>query len=339
MDQKPIFIGGLDRTGKTLLRLALCLHPNILITRRTDLWVKYYNHFGDLSKQSNLENCINAMMDSKHIKALKIDLIRLRNDFSRQQRTYENLFSLINQQLLERENKSRWGDQSEGVERFADPIFEAYPSARIIHIIRDPRDRYSASKQKWTKGKGGVGVGTAKWIYSSKLALRNQKKYPDNYKIIRYEEIVQDPSRAIEEVCDFLGEEFYPSMLLIGHIRGIKEEIVLPELPQQNHFMKNFVGQYRLNLSKLEIGFIQKLVPVYMQSYNYSPAPLQFSVLEKINFWGKYFPRNLGVLFMWLSNQSLRNSPPEMNNHKPKTTLAYPHTKPIHENLRDINND
>ena len=337
MDNQPIFIGGLDRTGKTLMRLTLTLHPNIIITKRTDLWVKYFDRFGDLGKPENYEKCVNALMTSKHIRGLKPDLNRLHSEFYRGQPSYERLFTLIYEQLVEREKKSRWGDQSELVEEYADPIFQAYPSAKMIHMIRDPRDRYSASKMKWTTGKGKVGAATAKWVYSARLAQHNQKKYPGKYLIVRYEDLINDPARMIETVCTFLDEEFYPSMLLIGHIRGMEEDIVLPEMPQQNHFLKNFVGEYRFNLSKLDISFIQNLFPGYMHSFGYDLMPVRLSTYEKAIYGGKHFPKNLGNFAMWFAMQSLNISNSSMNSRKSKNIRGRQVEKQRHGKMGEIN--
>ncbi len=318
MQQEPIFIGGLDRTGKTLIRLALSLHPNIIVTKRTDLWVRFYNRYGDLSQEQNFENCLAAIMSSKHIRALKPDLSRLRFDFHNGQPTYARLFALFHEQLSQREHKPRWGDQSELIERHADTILAAYPAAKMIHMIRDPRDRYSASKQKWTAGRGKVGAATARWIYSTRLAQRNTAKYPDRYKVVRYEDLVNDPEKTLEAICSFLHEEYNPSMLLIGHIRGIQEEIVLPDYLQENHFLKTFMGEYKFNLSKYEIEFIQNLSPDLMQVYDYAPTPVQFSIGERVRYWGKHLPRNLGAMLYWLNIQSQKRpaipAAPKMSN-------------------------
>ena len=330
MQQGPIFIGGLDRTGKTLMRLALSLHPNIIITKRTDLWVKFYNRFGDLSQEQNFENCLAAIMTSKHIRALKPDLSRLRFDFHNSQPTYARLFALFHEQLAQSENKPRWGDQSELIERYADAILEAYPNAKMIHMIRDPRDRYSASKQKWTAGRGKVGAATARWIYSTRLAQRNSAKYPDRYKVVRYEELVSDPEKTLEAVCSFLNEEYDPSMLLIGHIRGIQEEIVLPDYLQENHFLKTFMGEYKFNLSKYEIEFIQSISPAMLQAYDYAPAPIQFSKGERASYWGKHLPRNLGAMIYWLSIQSKKR--PGMPALPKKRDQSKPNRLQTHQN-------
>ncbi len=309
MEQGPIFIGGLDRTGKTLIRLALSRIPHVIITKRTDLWIRYFNRFGDLSEPNNLDNCVNAIMAYKHIQALKPELNRIMKDFRNGAPTYARLFSLFHEQLAERENKLRWGDQSELIEGFADPILKAYPGAKFIHMIRDPRDRYSASKQKWSSGKGKAGFATAKWIHSARLAHRNAKEYPDRYKVIRYEDLVSHPERCLEDVCSFLNEEFQPSMLLIGHMGGNREEITLPDHLQDNHFLKSFVGEYKFILSKYEIEFIQRTFPYLMLLHDYQLIPNKFSLSELAQYWGKHLPRNLGAFFFWFATQANKRPP------------------------------
>jgi len=58
MSKGPIYIGGVSYSGKTQLRLLLSNHPEIVITRRTYLWRKINNQFGDLDQETNFENCL-----------------------------------------------------------------------------------------------------------------------------------------------------------------------------------------------------------------------------------------------------------------------------------------
>ena len=108
MDKGPIFIGGPDRSGKTLLRLALSLHPQIGITKRTDLWTRFYGRYGDLERSDNFERCISAILAYKHVRVLQPDGTRLRSEFSQGEPTYARLFALIHQQYSERLGKPRW---------------------------------------------------------------------------------------------------------------------------------------------------------------------------------------------------------------------------------------
>jgi hypothetical protein len=63
----PIFIGGTSRSGKTLMRWMLSSHPRIVVTRRTEMWTRFYGRFGDLTEPANLERCLRAMLERRQI--------------------------------------------------------------------------------------------------------------------------------------------------------------------------------------------------------------------------------------------------------------------------------
>ena len=125
MDHGPIFIGGLERSGTSLIYALLASHPNIAMTRRTNLWTYFYNQYGDLGRRDNFERCLNAMLHYKRLVVLKPDPERLRQEFWQGEPTYGRLFALLEQQYADRVGKSRWGDKSLNTERYAEPIFAA----------------------------------------------------------------------------------------------------------------------------------------------------------------------------------------------------------------------
>jgi len=120
----------------------LASHPHIAMSRRTNLWPKFYQRYGDLSRTDNFQRCLKAMLQYKHITSLKPDADRINTEFQQGEPTYARLFALFEQHNAERLGKPRWGDQTELIERYTDPIMNAYPSAKFIHMIRDPRDQY-----------------------------------------------------------------------------------------------------------------------------------------------------------------------------------------------------
>ncbi len=61
-----------------------------------------------------------------------------------------------------------------------------------------------------------MGAGAALWLSSIRLARRNQARHPDQYKVVRYEDLVTLPVEVLEDVCQFLGEDFADSMLRIS---------------------------------------------------------------------------------------------------------------------------
>ncbi|GIU90020.1 MAG: hypothetical protein KatS3mg010_1119 [Acidimicrobiia bacterium] len=207
----PIFIGGLSHSGKTQLRIALGAHPDLCLTRRTYLWTRYFGRFGDLAVDANLERCLDALVADPQVARLAPDRDALRAELLDGPRRYARLFGLVHRHHAERLGKRRWGEQLGSVERFAAAIFEEYPDARMVHMIRDPRTRFDETGAAHRRGK--VGWETALWVSSAELAERNEARFAPNYQVIRYETLAARPVETVSEVCSFIGEEPLPPVL------------------------------------------------------------------------------------------------------------------------------
>jgi hypothetical protein len=202
-------IGGLAHSGKTLLRKAIGAHPDIAMTRRTYLW-RFHGKFGDLKNSRNLDRCLTTMVADRWVRALSPDRDRIRKEFLDGPSTYARLFGLFHQHHAERLGKRRWGEQIRLIERLADPIFEAFPDARIIHMIRDPRRSRSTTSGQSPPGK--MGWEMASWLSSARSARRNQALYPDRYAILQFEELAERPLETVRTMCDFIEVEYSAAM-------------------------------------------------------------------------------------------------------------------------------
>jgi len=307
-DRGPIFIGGLDRSGKTYMRLMLTSHPHIAMSRRTNLWTHFYNRFGDLSRQDNFERCLAAMLRRKHVRSLQPDPERLRREFWQGEPTYVRLFALLHQQYAEREGKPRWGAQTELVERYADLVFSAYPTARMIHMLRDPRDRYEASLARRPQGRGRVGAAAARWQHSAGLARRNRQRYPDRYKIIRYETMVSQPEETLQEVCAFLEEEYTAAMLTMEEAARFQEGSGQGANPRsgQSPLSTDYVGRYRQVVPMREIAFMQAYAGREMEAWGYPLEPIRFSLGDRLRFYFIDWPGNLARMAAWRALEARR---------------------------------
>lgn len=106
-------------------------------------------------------------------------------------------------------------------------ILKHCPEAKIISIVRNPYDVmeswinapleyknswdineewYWAPKKNEYKPENYYGYN--KWKEAIKMSIDVQKMYPDNFKIVRYEDLVTDAVKVSKELFEFLGLPF-----------------------------------------------------------------------------------------------------------------------------------
>ncbi len=212
MGDGPVFIGGLAFSGKTPLRIALSAHPRIELTRRTAMWTRYRGRFGDLTAGDNLARCLDTMLTDPAIASLEPDRAQILNSLTAGTTTYERLFEAIHRHHARRQGKVRWGDQLGTIEHHAHAVLSAYPDAQMIQMIRDPRTRYRASGTRHRQLPGKLGWETARWRYSADLAVRNLRRFPGRYHVVRFEALCAAPESTLREVCAFLRETYTSDM-------------------------------------------------------------------------------------------------------------------------------
>ncbi len=305
----PIFIAGPERSGTSLIFALLASHPNIAMTRRTNMWTHFFNQYGDLSISENFERCLTMMMRYKRLIKLNPDPDRIRNEFWQGKHTYDQLFSLIQQHYAEQLGKPRWGDKSLNSERYCDEIIQAYPGAHIIHMIRDPRDRYASSLSRWKVSRGGIGAGTGLWINTVSLAERHLKKYPNHYKIVRYEDLTGDPEKTLKGICDFIGEPYYQGMLSMEGAKDFRDKGGNSSYLQRKpgKISTSSIGKYRSVLSNYQIFFMQIFSKKTMRKFGYDLEAIEFSIYEWTRFLPIDFPLNFARMFAWLGREAILN--------------------------------
>lgn len=300
-EPKPVFVSGTNRSGTTLMYALLATHPNLSMVRRSDMWRYFYGQFGDLSQPENFERCLKAMLSYKRIVNLKPDPERIRQEFGQGEASYGRLFALIHQHNAEREGKTRWGDKSLHTEEYADQIFSEFPQARLIHIIRDPRDRYASVLKRLNATSRRIGVDTVKWLASARIARQAAERYPNCVLIVRYETLARQPEETLRQVCDFIGEPYTPEMLTMTgapryHKKGANTAF---EKVKPGVISTRSIGRFRDVISSWEIAFIQTFCRRMMAEFEYELEPTRLSVNERLAYLAA-LPPGLARMVRWL---------------------------------------
>jgi hypothetical protein len=305
----PVFVAGLERTGTSLMFALLASHPNLAMTRRTNLWTYFFDRYGDLADAGNLERCLQTMARYKRLVVLHPDWARIREAFRDGDPSYGRLFEVLESQYAERLGKPRWGDKSLNTERYADPIMESYAGARILHMVRDPRDRFASVMARWKVRRGGAGAGTAEWLSSVKLAERNLRHHPGQYLIVRYEDLASAPEPTLREVCAFIGEEFAPQMIGMEGAEAFRDQGSNSSYGARDVgvISTESIGRFAQVLSPRQIAFIQTFARKRMISLGYSPQPVELGLEDKTRLLAVDMPLELGRLVAWNARHEVQN--------------------------------
>jgi hypothetical protein len=283
----PIFIGGISFSGKTILNSILSAHPKIIVTRHTSMWPRYYQRYGELSQPNNFNRCLTAMLQDKRIEPLNPDPERIQREFWQGPPSYGRLFGLLHEHHAKQQGKARWGDQLSFIECYITPILACYPAARMIHMIRDPRERYRESIERPSRGRWKVGLETATWLRSARLAERNYQRYPASYKIVRYESLISDPEGTTRDICNFLREDFLPEMVTSLHGLGFGNKSDANSRHQQAS------ESYSRDITEREILYIQMHTKRYMLANEYALKPVHVPLAERLLFYVFDWPANI----------------------------------------------
>lgn len=203
LGENLIFIVGSPRSGTTYLRRLISSFPNIQSDRESHL----FDHVGPFMELWH-EYAIEA--DSKY------SPLGLAVYFS-----YEEFIEIV-RQLVSELMKPMIGRLKEG-EVFLEKspshalhlhtIHELLPMARIIHILRDPRD-VVASLLAVSCNKGGWAPNRADqcakvWCNHVNHVRRTAPSLPpENFFELRYETLVDNPTDSLRAIADFLGMDW-----------------------------------------------------------------------------------------------------------------------------------
>jgi hypothetical protein len=113
--------------------------------------------------------------------------------------------------------KRMWVEKTPGSERCLARIWQDFPDAKVIQIVRRPEAVLASIKAvaayQWTRRKTATHI-LRNMAVSYKVAASNLRRaHEDRYFLVRYEDLTANPDAAMHRIAEFLGIEPLPSML------------------------------------------------------------------------------------------------------------------------------
>jgi hypothetical protein len=239
------FVVGQKKSGTTWLMQMLDSHPEILCKGEGRFFGASWRRevLKEMNVQQQPSSLYNAVLDAEYLRLWIERSPWTRNDDTDEH--LNNLTRMavdyfLTQKLL-KSGKRMVGDKSPLLTpEMVKEIGEIYPETRVIHIIRDGRDAVvSATHHMWNLGKGqlhpevlakreayrknprelvesGEGIFAANQLRSvaAEWASRVGRAVEDgpallgdNYREVRYEDLLERPREEIRQLLEFLGAE------------------------------------------------------------------------------------------------------------------------------------
>jgi hypothetical protein len=243
-DYSPIFIGGLHRSGTTLMRRLLASHSHIACGPESNLF------------RDNKLARIHAYLRTEWLAGLDA-----RYEVNPQvvDQTLARLIHAVVMPYCQKRGKQRWAEKTPKNILFIDTLFMLFPKAQFIHMIRDPRDVFCSVREKAAKTTPHWATTTPQQLAESWCRRINcglpWRERPERYYEVRYEELVHQPEATMQAVLAFLGEPWDVRML-------------------DNHtIFTTSVGRWHKELSAAEVAGIEEVAGDMMHKLGYLLAP------------------------------------------------------------------
>jgi hypothetical protein len=218
----PIFVVGLPRSGTTMLRLMLHQHPDVAVLSETWFGPRVWDRrWGFPVRQASEPFLPRLLDDFIHLletggrEDFPLDLADYRQRVLDGPAHLNRLLSVLGDAWAAREGASRWGEKSPVHLRHMPVLSAMFPFAVFVHIVRDFRDTVASLVTAPFSPMTDPVAFAVECRRGMESAERDAGALSPTagYVLLRYEDVVEDPTRALISVCDAVGVPFHPGML------------------------------------------------------------------------------------------------------------------------------
>lgn len=201
----PFFITGCVRSGTTFLRDVLRRHSNLTAPEETHFY-RWPEPFGSQHYNKILENNkvlikhreLDGISENKFKHILGVSVSRA-DLYNRYMRLYIN---------LQKPGATRWFDKTPQNVYGAAMIAMEFPSAKFVHIVRNPFDVVASLKVGKIMHVPQLVGACNYWNEAIEIMRVIKRAFPARVYEFRYEDFIADILPQTEKLLLFLGEEF-----------------------------------------------------------------------------------------------------------------------------------
>lgn len=220
------FILGRPRSGTTLLRTLFDAHPNVATPVECAFIINMRQKYEKVHHWSS-EQLLEFYEDvQKHIKfdTWNIDLDKLKANLlaCEGENTFQTVCKVVYytyESLFPKEEIQWIGDKNPVYATYTKELLKLFPDAKFIHLTRDHRDNIVSLKNVDFEGPFAALL-AYRWRHSARGLHYIKKKHSGRFYTIRYEDLVTEPVKYYQELCNFLGIAYHDEVFEFYKMQG-----------------------------------------------------------------------------------------------------------------------
>jgi len=269
----------MSRSGTTLLSRMLDAHSNIAIFPET-WWYVALDRLGCLGEFTNpWQTSLFFNEVWKNLKSYRDPAARIVANEASKQPGYVGptvrILEKLGQAYASERHARIWGEKTPGHALWLPQIRDLFPRARVLFMVRDPRDVLVSYDERWNRGRRDTEylISTAALLKFFLVHLLHHPGFPpEQIHWVKYETLTAQPSAELERICTFLEVDFEPSMLdFYNQHENVEQDMA----DGQYHTLLSkpatteHIGRYQSVFSASQIALVERLVGEEMQTLGY----------------------------------------------------------------------
>ncbi len=279
--EAPVFVVGVARSGTTLLSAMLSAHPRLDCGPESRFYARY-RHLDARARRRILDpqtwprpavDFIASLRNQGHpiTELFGLTLPEIGTYLGGRQPSTAAMLESLTVLHAQRRGKARWVEKTPRHLLMTDTLREGWPDARIVRIVRDPRD-VALSLAGMPFAKASV-VGNLVRIDADDRASRERIEADPLAMTLRYEDLVTQPEPELRRVCDFIGEDYHPAMLdSRGGAADVAAEHEWWKASVSGPLNTASVGRWRREMSADARRFAGLHLAAYLREHGYEDA-------------------------------------------------------------------
>jgi hypothetical protein len=185
-------------------------------------------------------------------------------------------YCLMLEAYIEAEGKNRWGEKTPTNFFFCDILYEMFPEAQFIHLVRDPRAVVRSANQ-FPRLPDDTIVNASNWRHFMSAGYHRLTRHvpPAQRRTIRYEDLTSNPEEVVREICRFIDEPFEEQMLRFYQESEEYMPSTIDELGGSHKVTRPVYTdrqkKWQHELSDSEVKAIEFFCSDYMSLFGYEP--------------------------------------------------------------------